>query len=139
MAAPRMRQRALPRADGHDDDLHMEHCATGNELALCNILGLARVMVSICEDLEQQTPGGDTALHAQPDWILASVPDVAVASCRWEYRRAVEIGRKTGWRVVVSCSATLEGRSLGKRNLTDTGQRAVRTASCSMNQSKGAL
>jgi len=130
MAAPRMKQCALPCADGHDDDSHMEDCATGNELVLCDILGLGRVMVLICEDLEQQTPGGDTALHAQPDWILTPVLDVGLVFGRWEYRRAVEIGRKTGSRVVVSCSATLEVRSLGKESLSGTSPGAVRTGFC---------
>ncbi|CAN7770793.1 hypothetical protein LJR245_007524 [Rhizobium leguminosarum] len=130
MAAPRMKQCALPRADGHDDESHMEDCATGSELVLCDILGLGRVMVLICEDLEQQTPGGDIALHAQPDWILTPVLDVGLVFGRWEYRRAVEIGRKTGSRVVVSCSATLEVRSLGKKNLTETEPQTVRTGFC---------
>lgn len=87
-------------------------------------------MVLICEDLERQTPGGDLALHAQPDWILTPVLDVSLVFGRWEYRRATELGRRTGSRVVVSCSATLEVRSLGKEKLIETDPNAVRTGFC---------
>lgn len=130
MAAPRMKQCGLPTAAGHDDDSHMEDCATGNELIICDVLGLGRVMILICEDLEQQTPGGDLALHTCPDWILTPVLDVGLAFGRWEYRRAIEIGRRTGSRVIVSCSATLEVRSLGKNKLIETEPGAVRTGFC---------
>ncbi|MGK9055250.1 hypothetical protein [Neorhizobium petrolearium] len=108
----------------------MEDCATGQELIVCDVLGLGRVMVLICEDLEQQTPGGDVALHALPDWILTPVLDVSLAFGRWEHRRAIEIGRKTLSRFVVSCSAILEVRSLGKDKLTETEPNATRTGFC---------
>ncbi|WFU91987.1 hypothetical protein QA644_34340 (plasmid) [Rhizobium sp. CC1099] len=126
----RMQECDVPRAKGHESDRHMEDCATGQELIICDILGLGRVMVLICEDLEQQTPGGDVALHALPDWVLTPVLDVGLAFGRWEHQRSIEIGRKSQSRFVVSCSAILEVRRRGKEKLIDTDPRAVRTGFC---------
>ncbi|MBY3081092.1 hypothetical protein HFO73_28360 [Rhizobium laguerreae] len=126
----RMEECGLPRSDGYERDSHMEDCSTGEELVICDIHGLGRILVLICEDLEQQTPGGDICLHALPDWVLTPVLDVGLAFGRWEHQRAIEIGRKTLSRFVVSCSATLQVRSLGKNKLTETKTDEVVTGFC---------
>lgn len=129
----RMEDCQLSRAAGHEKQFHMEDCATGNELVICDIHGLGRVVVLICEDLEQQTPGGDVCLQALPDWILTPVLDIALDFGRWEHRRAIEISRKTLSRVVISCSASLQVRMRGKERLADAGE--IHTGLCLDGQS----
>lgn len=118
----RMQDCQLERAAGHEEHFHMEDCAMGDELVICDIHGLGRMVVLICEDLEQQAPGGDVCLHALPDWILTPVLDIALDFGRWEHRRAMEVSRKTLSRVVVSCSASLQVRALGKEKLAEAGK-----------------
>ncbi|WP_156436890.1 hypothetical protein [Sinorhizobium sp. Sb3] len=130
MAWKWMEECSVPRAVGHEAHAHMEDCATGQELVICDIHGLGRVMVLICEDLEQQTPGGDVCLHALPDWVLTPVLDVGLAFGRWHHRRAIEIGRKSLSRFVVSCSAILQVRALNKDKLIETAEEEIRTGFC---------
>lgn len=118
----RMKDCQLERAAGHEEHFHMEDCAVGNELVVCDIHGLGRIVVLICEDLEQQVPGGNVCLHVLPDWILTPVLDVQLDFGRWEHRRAMEVSRKTLSRVVISCSASLQVRALGKEKLAEAGK-----------------
>lgn len=130
MNAARMAGCGIGCADGCDENAHLEDAAAGDELVICDLHGLGRVMVLICEDLEQQRPGGDVALSARPDWILAPVLDVSQTAGRWTHARAIEIGRKTGSRVVVSCSATLGVRLAGKTALADCDGGTLQTGIC---------
>ena len=130
MKAARMAGCGIGRADGCDDNAHMEDAAAGEELVICDLHGLGRVMVLICEDLEQQRPGGDVAISVRPDWILTPVLDVSQTVGRWTHARAIEIGRKTGSRVVVSCSATLGVRLAGKTALADCDGGTIQTGIC---------
>ena len=129
----RMKDCHLDRVPGHEEHFHMEDCAVGDELVVCDIHGLGRVIVLICEDLEQQTPGGDVCLHVLPDWILTPVLDIGLDFGRWEHRRAMEISRKTLSRVVVSCSASLQVRACGKHTLNEAGD--IHTGLCLDGQS----
>lgn len=74
-------------------------------------------MVSICEDLEQEMPGGVVARAVRPDWMITPVLDVGQTLGRWTHQRAIEIARRTGSQVVVSCSATLTVRDKGWASL----------------------
>ena len=113
MSPERMTECAIKAAAGCDGAPHMEDATAGVELVLFDLHGLGRVMVLICEDLEQQNPGGDTALAACPDWILTPVLDVGQCIGRWAEQRAHEIARKTLSRVVISSPGTLEVRRTG--------------------------
>lgn len=107
MGIGRMRECDIAAAPGCGSRNHMEDAAAGTELVVCDLHGLGRVMTLICEDLQQQTPGGDLALVLRPDWILTPVLDISQTPGRWAHSRSIEIGRKTLSRVVVSCCATL--------------------------------
>jgi predicted amidohydrolase len=107
MGINRMRDCDIAAAPGCGTRNHMEDAAAGTELVVCDLHGLGRVMTLICEDLQQQVPGGDLALVLRPDWILTPVLDVSQTAGRWTHSRSIEIGRKTYSRVVVSCCATL--------------------------------
>jgi hypothetical protein len=107
----------------------MEDAAPGAELVVCDLHGLGRVMTLICEDLEQQVPGGDLALALRPDWILTPVLDVNQTVGRWTHSRSIEIARKTLSRVVVSCCATLGVRMANGTTLAATAQE-IQTGIC---------
>ncbi|WP_207462686.1 nitrilase-related carbon-nitrogen hydrolase [Azospirillum sp. SYSU D00513] len=115
----RMRDCDITPAVGCSMSNHLEDAAVGTELVVYDIHGLGRVMILICEDLQQQTPGGDVALIARPDWILTPVLDISQTEGRWTHQRAIEIGRKTLSRVVVSCSGTLGVRKARVDRLAD--------------------
>ncbi|HEX7857801.1 MAG TPA: hypothetical protein VF503_29330 [Sphingobium sp.] len=117
MGIGRMRDCHIAAAPGCGTRNHMEDAAAGSELVVCDLHGLGRVMTLICEDLQQQVPGGDLALILRPDWILTPVLDINQTTGRWTHSRAIEIGRKTLSRVVVSCCATLGVRMAGADTL----------------------
>lgn len=107
MGAGRMQNCSIVPEPGFDGQSHMEDVTGGDELLILELHGLGRVMLLICEDLEQQTPCGDIALVMRPDWILTPVLDVGQDAGRWTHGRAIEIGRKTWSRVVISNSGIL--------------------------------
>lgn len=120
MGFERMRACEINAVPGCETRNHMEDAAAGTELVVCDLQGLGRVMTLICEDLQQQVPGGDLALLLRPDWILTPVLDVSQKVGRWAHARSIEIGRKTLSRIVISCCATLAVRMSGGRTLADT-------------------
>lgn len=130
MAADRMGQCQIDRAAGHEDKNHLEDCAMGTELVVCDIIGLGRVIVLICEDIEQEHPGGTVCSRTFPDWIVTPILDVKLEFGRWTHRRAIEIARKTLSRVVVSCSATLTVRKEGYGTLQSAPLDAIATGLC---------
>lgn len=130
MDAGRMKDCGIAREAGYDDRNHLEDAAAGTELVVLDLHGLGRVMVLICEDLQQQTPGGDIALAIRPDWILTPVLDISQAVGRWTHARAIEVGRKTGSRIVVSCSATLAVRMAGAASLAAVAGESIQTGIC---------
>jgi hypothetical protein len=107
MSAERMADCHIDPAAGYADRNHLEDCAMGNELVVCDVIGLGRIVILICEDVEQEAPGGTICLRTFPDWIVTPILDVKLEFGRWTHRRAIEIARKTLSRVVVSSSATL--------------------------------
>lgn len=78
-------------------------------------------MVSICEDLEQDVPGGSAARALRPDWLITPVLDVSQSLWRWTHQRAIEVARKTGSHVVVRCCSTLSVRQHNKASLDEVG------------------
>lgn len=120
MGISRMRECNIPAASGCGSRNHMEDAAAGSELVVCDLHGLGRVMTLICEDLQQQVPGGNLALTLRPDWILAPILDIEQEAGRWTHSRAIEIGRKTLSRVVISCCATLGVRKAKASTLVST-------------------
>lgn len=120
MGIDRMRDCDITAAPGCGSRNHMEDAAAGSELVVCDLHGLGRVMTLICEDLQQQAPGGDLALLLRPDWILTPVLDVSQTAGRWTHSRSIEIGRKTLSRIVVSCCATLSVRMAKGHTLVTT-------------------
>lgn len=129
MGISRMRDCEIAAAPGCGSRNHMEDAAAGTELVVCDLHGLGRVMTLICEDLQQQTPGGDMALLLRPDWILTPVLDVSQTAGRWTHSRSIEIGRKTLSRVVVSCCATL-GVRMEKGDTLAATTTAINTGIC---------
>lgn len=129
MAIGRMQDCDIAPYPGCEARSHMEDAAAGTELVICDLHGLGRVMTLICEDLQQQVPGGDLALVLRPDWILAPVLDINQVTGRWTHSRAIEIGRKTLSRVVVSCCATLGVRMAKGITLSGTAS-TVSTGFC---------
>lgn len=130
MAADRMDQCQIARAAGFEDKNHLEDCAMGTELVVCDIIGLGRVVVLICEDIEQEHPGGTVCQRTFPDWIVTPILDVKLEFGRWTHRRAIEIARKTLSRVVVSCSATLTVRKEGYGKLEHAPLDTIATGLC---------
>lgn len=130
MAAERMAECSIDPAQDCGGNPHMEDAAAGEEIVVCDLHGLGRIMVMICEDLEQAKPGGDVALAVRPDWILNPVLDVSQTVGRWPHARAIEIGRKTGSRVIVSCSATLSVRKARKASLAEVSAGSIQTGVC---------
>ena len=129
MAIGRMRDCDITPANGCEGRSHMEDAACGTELIVCDLHGLGRVMTLICEDLQQQDPGGDLALVLRPDWILTPVLDIDQNEGRWTHARAIEIGRKTLSRVVISCCATLGVRMAKAEKLVDAAA-TIKTGIC---------
>jgi hypothetical protein len=130
MGAKRMRDCAITPASGYGAHNHMEDAAPGQELVVCDILGLGRVVVLICEDLEQLYPGATVTQELRPDWILTPVLDISQTVGRWTHARAIEIGRRSLSRVVVSCSATLGVRMAKAERLSEVTGDAINTAVC---------
>lgn len=129
MGINRMRDCEIATAPGCGSCNRMEDAAAGTELVVCDLHGLGRVMTLICEDLQQQTPGGDLALVLRPDWILTPVLDISQTAGRWTHSRSIEIGRKTLSRVVVSCCATL-GVRMAKGHTLATTKSTINTGIC---------
>lgn len=129
MGIGRMQDCKITAEPGCETRSHMEDAAPGAELVVCDLHGLGRVMTLICEDLEQQVPGGDLALALRPDWILTPVLDVNQTVGRWTHSRSIEIARKTLSRVVVSCCATLGVRMANGTTLAATAQE-IQTGIC---------
>ncbi|GFE93886.1 carbon-nitrogen hydrolase family protein [Acetobacter persici] len=129
MGINRMRECDIAPATGCGSRNHMEDAAAGTELVVCDLHGLGRVMTLICEDLQQQVPGGDLALVLRPDWILTPVLDISQTVGRWTHSRSIEIGRKPLSRVVVSCCATLGVRMANGDRLCDS-KTAINTGIC---------
>ncbi|MDE4909568.1 MULTISPECIES: hypothetical protein [unclassified Methylobacterium] len=109
---------------------HAEDVATGTVLQVRDLPHFGRVMVLICEDLEQRAPGGDAAYALRPDWILTPVLDVAQSAGRWTHQRAIEIARLSGTRILVSNSATLAVRQANGRTVGDVAASSVGIGLC---------
>lgn len=107
MGPERMEGCSITPAVGFEGKPHMEDATVGSELVIYDLQGLGRVMLLICEDFQQLTPGGEIAVASRPDWILAPVLDIGQQPGRWTHRRAIELGYRSLSRIVVSCSATL--------------------------------
>jgi hypothetical protein len=129
MSIDRMRDCKITPANGCEKRNHIEDAASGSEVVVCDLHGLGRVMALICEDLQQQVPGGDLSLALRPDWILTPVLDISQSEGRWTHARAIEIGRKTLSRVVVSCCATLGVRMAKVGTLHET-KGSINTGIC---------
>jgi hypothetical protein len=87
----------------------MEDIATHPALLVHDLPDLGRVVILICEDLEQQVPG-DIVFKLRPDLIVTPVLDIAQSPGRWTHRRAMEIARRTGARY--RCRQHHPGRAL---------------------------
>ncbi len=122
MRIGRMRDCAISPVRGYGNRSHMEDAQPGTELVVCDLHGLGRVMVLICEDLEQSVPTGTLVESMRPDWILTPVLDIAQEIGRWTHNRATELARKSLSRVVVSGSTTLSVRHAGQGRLADIGE-----------------
>ena len=109
---------------------HAEDVATDAVLQVRDLPHFGRVMVLICEDLEQRAPGGDVAYALRPDWILTPVLDIGQAVGRWTHQRAIEIARLSDTRIVVSNSATLAVRQAGRSRLVDMAPEDVGIGLC---------
>lgn len=70
-------------------------------------------------------PGGSVARALRPDWLITPVLDVSQSLGRWTHQRAIEVARKTGSHVVVSCSATLSVRYHSKASLDEVAPDAL--------------
>lgn len=119
MGAGRMRNCGVGFADGCEGRPHLEDIEPHGTIEICDLHGAGRLMVAICEDLEQETPGGVVARAVRPDWMITPVLDVGQTLGRWTHQRAIEIARRTGSHVVVSCSATLTLRAKGLATLAE--------------------
>lgn len=119
MNAERMKECLIPFATGCDGRNHLEDVASGKRLFVCDFQGIGRVMILICEDLEQAKITGETVFDVRPDWILTPVLDVKQKLGRWTHQRAIEIGRRTLSRIVISSSATLTVRQTSHTQLRD--------------------
>jgi hypothetical protein len=116
MNGQRMEQCGIAPAHGCVGKFHKELASVGTEQLVFDLAGLGRVMVLICEDFEQEVPGGDVAREARPDWILSPVLDISQDAGRWTHTRAIVLGRKTYSRIVVSNSTSVAVRFANKPN-----------------------
>lgn len=105
MSPERMRECSI---DPKRDEAHIENCATGHELMVCDLPGVGRLMVLICEDFAQETPGRGIAQSLMPDWIITPVLDIALSPGRWTHQKSFSLGIPA--RMVVSGSTTLSVR-----------------------------
>lgn len=87
---------------------HIENSASGSELCVCDIPGIGRLMVLICEDFAQERPGRHAAQTLSPDWIVTPVLDVAISPGRWMHQKSFSLG--TVSKIVVSGSTTMSVR-----------------------------
>ncbi len=125
MRFDRMDECHVSKAPGYERQNHLEDIGVGGKLTICDLEGIGRVVVLICEDFEQQHPTMEVCEATRPDWIFNPVLDVSQRYGRWTHQRAVEIGRRTWSRVVVSCSATLTVRQHERSLLSELGDTEV--------------
>lgn len=125
MAADRMEKCQVPFAVGHEKKAHLEDIQPDTCIEVCDLHFAGRFMISICEDLEQDVPGGSIARAVRPDWLITPVLDVSQSLGRWTHQRAIEVARKTGSQVVVSCSSTLSVRQNNKASLDEVAPKPL--------------
>ena len=130
MSINRMRDCGIAPMKGFASRNHLEYAAAGSEIVICDFHGLGRVLVLICEDLEQPNPSEQLARSLRPDWILTPVLDISQEVGRWTHTRAIDLSRRSGARVVVSCSATLGVRMAGGDQLANLGSNIVNSGLC---------
>lgn len=98
---------------------HREWTRSGDVLELVDTDQGRRLMVLICEDLEQDTPSRTACRLMQPDWVFTPVLDGSLKVGRWTHQRGWDLARKFGQRVVVANSAILHARARRKEPATD--------------------
>ncbi len=105
MTAQRMRDCKI---SPERDVAHIENCATGSDLVICDLPGVGRLMVLICEDFAQARPGRHAAQLLSPDWIITPILDIEISTGRWTQQKSFSLG--TVAKIVVSGSTTLSVR-----------------------------
>jgi predicted amidohydrolase len=88
---------------------HMELAKAGDTLAIRESATLGRMLVLICEDLAQDSPGKRVRRELVPDWIFVPILDGSIEPGRWVHQEALEAS-KLRCRVIVTNSMTLAAR-----------------------------
>lgn len=94
---------------------HREWTRTDRTLELVDSHDAHRLLVLICEDLEQDTPSRAACRLLRPDWVFTPVLDGSLLVGRWTHRRGWDLAQKFGQRVVVANSMTLHARARRKK------------------------
>lgn len=110
MSGKRMKDCGVPFDPGFVGKAHMEDIAPAVTLTVCDLHDIGRIMVLICEDIEQDKVTAAAAHSTRPDWIFNPVLDISQEPGRWTHQRSIEIARKTGSKIVVSSSSSLTVR-----------------------------
>lgn len=97
---------------------HREDTRSGTIMEIRDLPHIGRVVVLICEDLEQPAPG-NLLLDIRPDWIITPVLDTGLDEGRWTFRRLNEFARRFPCNAVVATSATLSVRKNNLKTLAE--------------------
>jgi len=93
------------------DTLLYEDSAGGDELVVCDIEGLGRCVILICQDLKAQLLAEQLMIQYQPDWVFAPLLDTGVGEGRWMHRRAFALSALAQTRFVFVSSTSLAAKA----------------------------
>jgi hypothetical protein len=89
---------------------HREWTVSDKHMVIVDTTDGRRIVVLICEDLNQDKPSRLATRLLRPDWIFSPVLDGSLNVGRWTQRRGWDLSYEFGSRVVVSNSMTLHAR-----------------------------
>jgi predicted amidohydrolase len=93
------------------DAAHMELSRPGDTLYIQESAGLGRMMVLICEDLEQVDPGRHAREAFPPDWVFSPILDGSIQPGRWVHQAGFRAASESRCRVIVANSMILNART----------------------------
>ena len=115
-----LRALELGLPDPGEDQLLHEDNASGSDFVVCDVAGLGRVMIFICQDIQAKPMSGELIRIFQPDWIMLPILDPGIREGGWVHQRTLELSSESQARFLVCCSTALR-RSKESTTLLNCG------------------
>jgi predicted amidohydrolase len=93
------------------DAAHLEKSRPGDTLYIQESAGLGRMMVLICQDLEEVDPGRRAREAFPPDWVFSPILDGSIEPGRWVHQAGFRMASESRCRVIVANSMILHART----------------------------